>query len=52
MLEQIVSKALQAEETFRFFLFNHMNVAVKFSNLITREILNIELKLTINQMHD
>ena len=36
----------------RFVYFNQMNLAIKFSNLITKDIFTPELTLTINQMHD
>ena len=32
--------------------YNKMNMAVKFSNLVSKEVFTPELILTVNQMHE
>lgn len=51
-LEQVVSKVLTKEDPIRFLYFNRMNMAVKFSNLVSKEVFTPELILTVNQMHE
>ncbi len=51
-LDQIISKVLLKEDPIRFLYFNQMNLAIKYSNLITKEIMTPELILLINQMHE
>lgn len=40
------------EDAIRFFYYSRMNLAIKLSNIVSKEILTIELKLTLNQMHN
>ena len=47
-LESIVTKVLSKDDPIRFFYFNHMNLAMKFSNLVTKEIFTIDLILLLN----
>jgi hypothetical protein len=47
-----VSKVLTKEDPIRFMYYNKMNMAVKFSNLVSKEIFTPELILTVNQMHE
>lgn len=51
-LEAVVSKVLTKEDPIRFLYFNKMNMAVKFSNLVTKEVFTPDLILTVNQMHE
>ncbi len=44
----MISKVLAKEDPMRFVYFNQMNLAIKFSNLITKDIFTPELTLTIN----
>lgn len=46
-----MNKVLQPDDPCKFFYYNEGNMAVKVSNLITREIFNYELKLCLDQMH-
>ena len=46
-----MNKVLQPDDPCKFFYYNEGNMAVKVSNLITREIFNYELKLSLDQMH-
>jgi hypothetical protein len=48
LIDFSVNKALQPDDPCKFFYYNEGNLAVKISNLITREALNYELKLTLN----
>ena len=52
LIDFSVTKALQPDDSFKFFYFNEGNLAVKISNLITKEAFNYELKLALNQMHE
>ena len=52
LIDHTVNKALQPDDPCKFFYYNEGNLAVKISNLITREVLNYELKLALNQMHE
>jgi hypothetical protein len=47
-LEQVVSKVLTKEDPIRFLYYNRMNMAVKFSNLVSKEVFTPELILTVN----
>jgi hypothetical protein len=47
-LDMMISKVLGKEDPIRFVYFNQMNLAIKFSNLITKDIFTPELTLTIN----
>lgn len=51
-LESVINKVLSKDDPIRFFYYNEMNLAVKFSNLITKEIFTIDLILLLNQVHD
>ena len=51
-LEGVVSKVLAKEDPIRFMYYNKMNMAVKFSNLVSKEVFTPELILTVNQMHE
>jgi len=51
-LESVVSKVLAKEDPIRFLYFNKMNMAVKFSNLVSKDVFTPELILTVNQMHE
>lgn len=51
-LESVVTKVLQKEDPIRFLYYNKMNMAVKFSNLVSKEVFTPELILTVNQMHE
>ena len=48
----MISKVLGKEDPIRFIYFNQMNLALKFSNLINKDVFTPELILSINQMHD
>ena len=52
LIDYSVNKALQPDDPCKFFYYNECNLAVKISNLITKEVLNYELKLALNQMHE
>ena len=52
LIDYSVNKALQPDDPCKFFYYNEGNLAVKISNLITKEVLNYELKLALNQMHE
>ena len=47
-LEGAVGKVLAKEDPIRFLYFNKMNMAVKFSNLVSKEVFTPELILTVN----
>jgi hypothetical protein len=47
-LESVVSKVLAKEDPIRFLYYNKMNMAVKFSNLVSKEVFTPELILTVN----
>lgn len=47
-LESVVTKVLQKEDPIRFLYYNKMNMAVKFSNLVSKEVFTPELILTVN----
>jgi hypothetical protein len=47
-----VNKVLQPDDPCKFFYYNEGNMAVKVSNLITKDIFNYELKLALDQMHE
>ena len=53
LLDQIVAKPQlsQQEDPLRFFYFSRMNLAIKLSNLASKEVFNVDLKLILNQMH-
>ena len=52
LIDQSVNKALQPDDPCKFFYYNEGNMAVKVSNLVTKDIFNYELKLQLNQMHE
>jgi hypothetical protein len=52
LIDLAVSRVLQPDDPCKFFYYNEGNMAVKVSNLITRDIFNYELKLQLNQMHE
>lgn len=47
-LDLMITKVLGKEDPIRFVYFNQMNLAVKFSNLITKDVFTPELALAIN----
>lgn len=51
-LESVVSKVLSKEDPIRFLYYNRMNMAVKFSNIVSKEVFTPDLILTVNQMHE
>ena len=51
-LDQVLSKVLGKEDPLRIIYFNQLNRALKFSNLINKEVFTPELILSINQMHE
>ena len=42
---------MRQDDAVRYFYVNEMNMALKFSNLITKEVFTADLKHYINQMH-
>ena len=52
LIDLAVQKVIQPDDPCKFFYYNESNMAVKVSNLITKDILNYELKLALNQMHE
>lgn len=53
LLDQQISKPLPAadSEPVRFFYFSKMNLALKISNLASKDVLTLDLKHVLNQMH-
>jgi len=51
-LESVVSKLVIKEDPIRFLYYNRLNLALKFSNMITKDVFTPELILTVNQMHE
>lgn len=51
-IDSLVSKVLVKEDPIRFFYFNQMNLAIKFSNMLNKEVFNLDLILLLNQMHE
>mmetsp|Transcript_20031 Transcript_20031/g.14737 ORF Transcript_20031/g.14737 Transcript_20031/m.14737 type:complete len:114 (-) Transcript_20031:30-371(-) len=51
-LDNMISKVMGKDDPIKFFYFNKMNLAIKFSNMLTKEVLNLDLILLLNQMHD
>jgi len=45
LIDMAVQKVLQPDDPCKFFYYNEGNMAVKVSNLITKEMFNYELKL-------
>jgi len=52
LIDIAVNKVLQPDDPCKFFYYNQGNLAVKISNLITRDTFNHELKLALDQMHE
>lgn len=52
MIEQVIQRGVSSNDQLRFFYFSKMNLAVKFSNKMTKGIFNYELKTLVNQMHN
>ena len=52
LIDIAANKVIQPDDPCKFFYYNEGNMAVKISNLITREQFNYELKLQLNQMHE
>lgn len=52
LIDIAANKVIQPDDPCKFFYYNEGNMAVKISNLITKEIFNYELKLQLNQMHE
>jgi len=48
LIDIAVNKVLQPDDPCKFFYYNEGNMAVKVSNLITKEIFNYELKLALD----
>jgi hypothetical protein len=53
LLDQQIAKPMPAPESepVRFFYFSKMNLALKISNLVSKDVLSLDLKLILNQMH-
>ena len=51
LIDIAVNKVLQPDDPCKFFYYNEGNMAVKVSNLLTREIFDYGLKLQLDQMH-
>ena len=53
LLDQQICKPLPAPESepVRFFYFSRMNLALKISNLVSKDVLSLDLKHILNQMH-
>ena len=51
LIDIAVNKVLQPDDPCKFFYYNQGNLAVKISNLITRDTFNFDLKLALDQMH-
>lgn len=51
-LDQILNKVMGKDDPIRFLYYNKMNLAIKFSNMLTKDIFNLDLILLLNQMHD
>ena len=47
-----VQKVTGPDDPCKFFYYNEGNMAVKVSNIITKDVFNYELKLQLNQMHE
>lgn len=47
-LDLVISKVLGKEDPIKFFYFNQMNLALKFSNLITKDVFNLDMILLLN----
>ena len=52
LIDIAVTKVLQPDDPCKFFYYNEGNMAVKVSNLITRDVFSYELKLSLDQMHE
>lgn len=46
------SPASPDPDPLRFFYFSRMNLAIKFNNLTTKDMLTVDLRLILNQMHE
>ena len=53
LLDQIVAKPTQSlqEDPLRFFYFSRMNLAIKLSNLSSKDVFSNDLKLILCQLH-
>ena len=51
-IEPAITKVQIQEDPIRYFYFNKSNQAVKFSNKLTKEIFNIDLRHYINFIHE
>ena len=53
LLDQQVSRPVLSnnESQVRFFYFSKMNLALKISNLVSKDVLSLDLKHILNQMH-
>eukprot|EP00350_Pseudokeronopsis_sp_OXSARD2_P006816 CAMPEP_0170566738 /NCGR_PEP_ID=MMETSP0211-20121228/80031_1 /TAXON_ID=311385 /ORGANISM="Pseudokeronopsis sp., Strain OXSARD2" /LENGTH=149 /DNA_ID=CAMNT_0010887997 /DNA_START=995 /DNA_END=1444 /DNA_ORIENTATION=+ len=47
-LDNMIGKVLGKDDPIKFFYFNKMNLAIKFSNMLTKEVLNLDLILLLN----
>jgi len=54
LLDQIVNRPQPApqDDPLRFFYFSRMNLAIKLSNLQSRDIFSNDLKLILCQLHN
>jgi hypothetical protein len=43
---------ISPQDQIRFFYFSKMNLALKISNLTSKEVMTLELKLILNQLHE
>ena len=53
LLDQQVSRPVPSndESQVRFFYFSKMNLAIKMEGLMSKEVMSINLKHVLNQMH-
>jgi hypothetical protein len=55
LLDEVLSKPIsipQDPDPLRFFYFSRMNLALKFNNLSAKDMLTVDLRLILNQMHE
>ena len=52
LVDIAVQKTLLPDDPCKFFYYNEGNMAVKVSNLVTKDIFSPTLKLALNQMHE
>lgn len=59
LMDEVLVKASPGQSTptpdpdpLRFFYFSRMNLAIKFNNLSSKDMLTVDLRLILNQMHE